>query len=364
MRRKTELINIEGENYKECTKCGSIKKFEEYSNDKKGKFGKQSACKLCKAAQDKEYRKNNADKVSATSKRYVDKNKETVREMRRKYREANKVRIAAQLKEYNEKNKKRLKEYRRKYYQENKEVQNEKARKYYEENKLEILEQHKIYYRENKEAIDERNKTYRIKNYEEMAAAKRLYTERNAQKIAAYKKQWQKENAQSIRESRRQYRKENAQLIKERKRKYYEENPHVKLANNQRRRAKIKRLPNDLTAEQALKVKKHFGNCAISKIDEDTHLDHFICLATGYGGTTISNMLPIAASLNISKNYFNPFDWVQRRDVAAKLDKKKWLSALKYLGELNEMTIKEYREYVNYCYSNPRDLTKVTEQSN
>ncbi|MFE7816725.1 hypothetical protein ACFU1R_00850 [Priestia megaterium] len=358
MRRRIELIYIDGETYKECTKCGSIKKLDEYNNDKKGKYGKQSACKVCKATQGKEYRKNNAEKVAATRKRYVEENKEAVREMHRRYRESNKERIAGQQKEYYQHNKEHLQEYRRQYHQENKEAQNEKARQYYEKNKAVILEQHKKYYEENKEVIEQRNKTYRVINYEKIAAAKRLYAQRNSKEIASYKKHWEKENAERIREKRKQYRQENAELVKARKSKYYKENPHVKVVNGQRRRARLKKLPYNLTTEQTLNILKHFNGCAISNLDEDTHLDHFICLATGYGGTTIGNMLPIAASLNISKNYYNPFEWVQRKDVIAKLDCKKWKAALKYLAELNGMTVKEYREYVNYCYSYPRDLLK------
>ncbi|TFD99602.1 hypothetical protein [Jeotgalibacillus salarius] len=358
MRKRIELINIDGACHKECTKCGSIKKLEEYSNDKKGKLGKQSACKVCRAKDNKEYLKNNAEKVAATKKRYREENKEAFKERDCRYREANKDRIREYMRQYQQLNAEAIRERKSRWHFENKDDQNGKARHYYSKHAGKIRERNKQYYLENIDVIKERNKKYIVKNTQVIAERKRLYAKKNTEAIAAYKKKWQEDNGQRIREQRKQFRQENADKIKESKRKYYKENPHIKVASGQRRRARLKKLPSDLATAQAFEILNLFNGCAISNLDEGTHLDHFICLDTGHGGTTLNNMLPMASSLNISKNHYNPFEWVQNKDVAAQLDIKKWHTALKYLAELNEMTVKEYRDYVNYCYTHPRDLSE------
>ncbi|MED1350592.1 hypothetical protein P4U51_30005, partial [Bacillus paranthracis] len=87
------------------------------------------------------------------------------------------------------------------------------------------------------------------------------------------------------------------------------------------------------------------------------HLDHFIPLAWGHGGTIIENMIPLRGDLNISKNDRNPFEWIKREDIREIVDMAKWHETIEYLAKLNGMTTKEYEEYVYWCEENKRDLT-------
>ena len=92
---------------KTCTKCGVSKTLDEFHNNHKGKFGKESKCKECRSICNKD-------------------NKEYRREYMKSYRESEKG---------------------KEYYTQNKESINAKSRQYHKDNKSQILRQKKIYER-------------------------------------------------------------------------------------------------------------------------------------------------------------------------------------------------------------------------
>lgn len=51
--------------YKTCTKCGQAKPLSGYSPNKKGKFGLQSQCRLCRSIDSDLYRQQNRDEINA-----------------------------------------------------------------------------------------------------------------------------------------------------------------------------------------------------------------------------------------------------------------------------------------------------------
>ena len=53
------------EQSKTCTKCRQIKPLNEYSPNKKGKYGLQAQCKLCRSADSSSYRKQNQADINA-----------------------------------------------------------------------------------------------------------------------------------------------------------------------------------------------------------------------------------------------------------------------------------------------------------
>lgn len=121
-----------------------------------------------------------------------------------------------------------------------------------------------------------------------------------------------------------------------------------------RRLARKRQLPDTLTAEQTAEVLQH--GCALTGAHDDVHLDHFIPLSWGHGGTIIENMIPLEGSLNMSKGDRNPFEWIKREDVQQRIDLRKWHNTVQYLAELNDMTPQQYEEYVYWCEENKRDL--------
>ena len=83
-----------------------------------------------KEESDKEYRKNNKDKIKEHKKEYYEDNKDKILEHNKEYRENNKDKIKEYNKEYYEDNKDKIKE----YYQNNK----DNIKDYYENNKDKI----------------------------------------------------------------------------------------------------------------------------------------------------------------------------------------------------------------------------------
>ena len=74
---------------KACSKCGEVKPLEDYSPDKQNKDGRQSACKTCKAASQRAYRKANPEKEAARKRAYQQANKEKATATKRAWRQAN-----------------------------------------------------------------------------------------------------------------------------------------------------------------------------------------------------------------------------------------------------------------------------------
>jgi len=95
---------------KKCTKCGEVKDFDEFSNAKKGKHGKDSRCRTCV----KEYREANKEKIKQYRKEYYKNNKEKEKKRRALYRKKNKDKILLYLK----KNKRKKLKYSKKYLKE------------------------------------------------------------------------------------------------------------------------------------------------------------------------------------------------------------------------------------------------------
>lgn len=139
-----------------------------------------------------------------------------------------------------------------------------------------------------------------------------------------------------------------------RNRKYQRENRHIKRLIAQRRRARKRALPDTLTLEEMKRILDTFGHaCALTGRKENIHLDHFIPLHTGHGGTMYNNMVPLCAELNASKGKKNPFEWIKTRPPEERL---RFHSVVNYLANLNNMSYEQYKEYVYSCFSNPVNL--------
>lgn len=163
--------------YKQCSKCGEIKKIDEFAFHNKKLKTYQTQCKEC----NKKYRK---------------KNKETLKELGKRWRESN----SEYHKQYYEENKEHYKEYQReyqrKYYQDNKEYR----KLYYENNKEYIKERDKIYRENNKEHIKERDK----QRYQNNKEHYKQYYQNNKERYKEYGKQYREENKEYCREQQKQ----------------------------------------------------------------------------------------------------------------------------------------------------------------
>lgn len=242
---------------KVCTKCGELKKAEEFFKDKTKLGGRKPSCRECDKERDRKYYEENRDKTLDYARKYREENRDKILDCARKYREENREKI-------------------RKYYEENREKEIERVRKYYEENRDKVLEGQRKYYEENRDK-------YRLKD--------------------------------------------------------------------QRRRARKNALPDDFTFEQQNEVLSHFNNCcALTGEQANRTWDHAIPIASGHGGTTYGNMYPLRGDLNSSKNDSNLFEWFESNRQRFKLSQERFDTLVKYLADINGMTVEEYTEYYYGCF--------------
>lgn len=125
----------------------------------------------------------------------------------------------------------------------------------------------------------------------------------------------------------------------------------------QRRRARRLSLPNTLTAFQHAEANAVFNySCALTKETENIHLEHFIPLTIGHGGTTIENTYPMCGWLNQRKGKSNPFTWFAGR---TDIDPTRWDALVSYLADANGLSPADFRAYVDWCYANPRTIDQI-----
>lgn len=280
---------------KVCSKCkrellATPKYFHRASANKDG-F--KNICKACIAKDSKKYYENNKEKIQEYKKQYRTNNKEKIAAQNKKYYEKNKEKVLATNKEWAEKNKDKMDFYKKKYY-------------------LENLEQ-----------IRERNKVYREENKEYLLKEKRKYHWENREEILRKRKMYYVENKEKFQEYSKKYNKENRELLN---------------TIMQKRRAKIKKLPNDFKVKDWENVKLYFDNsCAycgmtekehIKKFNEQLHQEHFIPVSKG-GGYTIDNIIPACRSCNSSKGEKDFKVWYPEHNHYSEEKERK---ILKYFG--------------------------------
>lgn len=125
-----------------------------------------------------------------------------------------------------------------------------------------------------------------------------------------------------------------------------------------KRKGMKKLLPNTLTKEQWAGVLGEFHNtCALKENGKQITKEHFIPLSTGHGGTTIENIYPMEANLNVDKSGKNPFKWVKSQPQHIQHNFRHKL--VPYLAEINGMGVKEFEDYTNWCFEHPRTQKQV-----
>jgi len=149
-------------------------------------------------------------------------------------------------------------------------------------------------------------------------------------------------------EVRRKWSEANRERLREQDALYRENNRDRHNAKEARRRARKEALPDTLTGEEYSKIRKHFLNsCAICNRGFE-HMDHFIPLSCGHGGTYYENMVPMCARCNVSKKDQNPFQWAKTLD---KEKRKNFDALVYYLASINGIAgVSEYEAYVDKCF--------------
>jgi 5-methylcytosine-specific restriction endonuclease McrA len=144
---------------------------------------------------------------------------------------------------------------------------------------------------------------------------------------------------------------------------YCRENPDFMKRHLNNRRAKKKKLRDDLTKRQVAEIMDNFDYCCVlTGSSGKLHLDHVIPLAVGHGGTTYGNMVPLRADLNSSKNDSNIFEWFEANRQRFELSQERFDNLIAWLASANAMTVEEYRDYVYWCHANPRNIDELEAQ--
>ncbi|MFD2611119.1 hypothetical protein [Paenibacillus gansuensis] len=83
-------------------------------------------------------------------------------------------------------------------------------------------------------------------------------------------------------------------------------------------------------------------------------MDHFIPVAWGHGGHYPGNIYFVKRELNMFKSNLNPFKWIKKVSLHKNIPLTGWDLLVRTLAEQNEVTVKEFRQYVNWCEKHKR----------
>lgn len=218
-----------------CTLCGLTKSLDEYSNSKRGKFGKQSQCKACRNQLAKEYRLKNPEKCRENNHKYKAKkiqrteikveiinnqikcticgickdrenyrrgrqcksclslrdkerrkiNADKIKEQKRAYRIANKDKIKKYNEQYRKVNAEKIKQVSNLWYHRNRETINTKRKNLATPiaKRKNAIRAHKWYFNNRQKSL-ETHKTYRSNNSEKLKVYK--CRKNNRKKINQY----------------------------------------------------------------------------------------------------------------------------------------------------------------------------------
>lgn len=309
------LVEVDG---KSCSKCLEVKALSEYTM-RSDRNVPRSRCKPCVHEDDRMRRVRDLEKAKLRSKRYYENNKQKIHERQRRY-------VAN--------NRHKIRDYQNKWRDANKERLLDKLRQ----------RRHADWDNYLKQVRD-----YRDNNKEKVGASRREWYHRNKVAITAKKKQTRMLSVDKYRDSERL-----------KMRRYREVKPEICKATMQRRRTRKKYLPESWESGDILLLESLFGGkCAVKVHESGDHADHFIALRTGHGGTYNGNMIPLCPDLNHSKSFLNPFTWFQSNKQQMALPEERWSEIISYLANQNGLTPDEFREYVDWCYANPRTVDDI-----
>lgn len=177
---------------------------------------------------------------------------------------------------------------------------------------------------------------------------------------SAYYKELRKDPTEDVNAYHREWRAENKDKVKRYHRKYVKRNSERVNLLTSRRRARIRNLRDDLTIEHQDNILEEFNNkCSLCR-SVNLNMDHFIPIATGHGGTHKGNIVPLCEHHNKTKQAKNPFEWA---DTLSEEQHANFTKVVEYLAELNGLTVDEYREFVFWCFENPRDDVDISEEN-
>lgn len=120
----------------------------------------------------------------------------------------------------------------------------------------------------------------------------------------------------------------------------------------------LKYLPKTLTKKELNELKTK-AICELTGLKSDITMEHFIPLSWGHGGEYIGNIYFMNRELNSSKSNKNPFKWIQEMSHLKTIKMSKWDELIEKLALENNLSVKEFVKYVNWCGRNQRTLEQL-----
>lgn len=122
-------------------------------------------------------------------------------------------------------------------------------------------------------------------------------------------------------------------------------------------RARKRNLVNDFDNEDYTTLMNMYkGKCCLTGSTNNLHLDHVIPLATGHSGTVYENIIPLASTLNSSKQAYNIFEWAESNYSRLGFTLEQFYEVMTEVAKRNSMTLEKYREYYYWCFENPKKV--------
>src|SRR5690625_1431180 len=179
-------------------------------------------------------------------------------------------------------------------------------------------------------------------------------------KVIEQGKNWAKNNVTRHRELNKKWVRNNYDKYMKCVKRWQANNKDVMKISMNRYIARKMNLKNSLTKiEWGVTLTKFDESCALSGERKDLHADHVLPVSIGHGGTIYENIIPLRADLNISKSDRNIFDWFADNRERFRLEQRRFDELIEYLADINDMTTKEYEEYVRWCHDNPRTIDEI-----
>lgn len=149
-------------------------------------------------------------------------------------------------------------------------------------------------------------------NPEEHRQRVRDYHSRNPERHKRAAAEWNQANPERHRVNQRRYR--NSEKGLEYERQYAAANRALMNLKETRRRARKRNLPDTFTHQDYERMMTYWGDCcAITGAADNLQLDHWIPLnSPDCPGTVPTNIIPLSASMNASKQDKDPAQWLRK----------------------------------------------------
>ncbi|MBO0602738.1 hypothetical protein I2483_13805 [Sporosarcina sp. E16_3] len=120
-------------------------------------------------------------------------------------------------------------------------------------------------------------------------------------------------------------------------------------AKESRRRANANKSVSTLSPDSHFLIRRNFNDVCPLTGSASTHIDHFIPVSWGLGGSDNTNLIPLDRRLNALKGNKNPFIWAEAMLAEGEFEKDAWEALVSRLAKMNDLTLEDYRDFVFMC---------------